>query len=155
MRFRFCEYLSIDSKGLIMKKMRALSWCLSFAFLGLTAGSGIAQSNAPVKIGVLTDMQSGFSAWSGKGIPTTMDSVEALTSCWRQVPIKIRAQHTITIKSLKNAQKIRPCLGKDATNESTFKCDRSRVAITAPKKTIHTKKVRESSSDAEIPVPNP
>lgn len=34
----------------------------------MTAGAAFAQTNtAPVRIGVLTDMQSGFSTWSGKG----------------------------------------------------------------------------------------
>jgi branched-chain amino acid transport system substrate-binding protein len=35
--------------------------------MALAAGAVFAQANAPVRIGVLTDMQSGFSAWSGKG----------------------------------------------------------------------------------------
>ena len=33
----------------------------------MAAGTAFAQQAAPVKIGVLTDMQSGFSSWSGKG----------------------------------------------------------------------------------------
>ena len=37
------------------------------AVLGLMSGALFAQTAGPVRIGVLTDMQSGFSGWSGKG----------------------------------------------------------------------------------------
>ena len=37
------------------------------AAAAMAAGTVFAQQAAPVKIGVLTDMQSGFSSWSGKG----------------------------------------------------------------------------------------
>jgi len=73
-----------------MKKIRFLSWFLLVAFFGLNSGSGIAQSNAPVKIGVLTDMQSGFSAWSGKGsVVAAQMAVEDFEKSAGRLPFKI------------------------------------------------------------------
>ena len=60
------EHSYFNNAGKIMNRSLLVSFRTLAAAAAMAAGTVFAQ-HAPVKIGILTDMQSGFSSWSGKG----------------------------------------------------------------------------------------
>ena len=60
------EHSYFNNAGKIMNRSLLVSFRTLAAAAAMAAGTVFAQQ-APVKIGSLTDMQSGFSSWSGKG----------------------------------------------------------------------------------------
>ena len=61
------EHSYFNIAGKIMNRSLLVSFRTLAVAASMAAGAVFAQQAAPVKIGVLTDMQSGFSSWSGKG----------------------------------------------------------------------------------------
>ena len=84
------EHSYFNNAGKIMNRSLFVSFRTLAAAAAMAAGTVFAQQAAPVKIGVLTDMQSGFSSWSGKGsVIAAQMAVEDFQRTAGQLPFKI------------------------------------------------------------------